>query len=183
MACGFLLLGCHSEPNRTTPFPAVARQVLPAFSGPGCLRHGCPWLRAWSRLAWHSLTRELLLATQAGSPLSSEEPPNPVKMRVGQTHAWRGLPQRRPGLPPGARPQPRSRRRALGNAWAPALGCHVGAPGVAKVLPEPAFEDCSRQGPSPAPNWPERLRRPGFSPQTYSERTSDISCRPITGSR
>lgn len=26
-------------------------------------------------------------------------------MRVGQTHAWRGLPQRRPGLPPGVRPQ------------------------------------------------------------------------------
>lgn len=77
--------------------------------------------------------------------------PNLVKMRVGQTHAWKRLPERRPGLPPGARPPSRglgAGRRvgpfpAPGNARAPAQGHHVGAPGVAR---------CSRnQPPKTAP--------------------------------
>lgn len=54
--------------NRTTPFPPAAREVLPAFSGPGCFRHGCPRLRAWSRLAWRCLTRGLYSRRKQGVP-------------------------------------------------------------------------------------------------------------------
>lgn len=49
------------------------------------------------------------------------------------------------------------------NAWAPAQGHHVGAPGVATSSRNQPPKTAPRMGPSPAPNWPERHSRPGFS--------------------
>lgn len=102
-----------------------------------------------------------------GAPESSQDArrSNTRLERAPSTPPWpaAGSPSPSPGLGAGRRSGPFP---APGNAWAPAVGHHVGAPGVARCS---APEDCSRKGPSPAPNWPERLSRPGFSPQTYLE--------------
>lgn len=54
---------------------------------------------------------------------------------------------------------------APGNAWALAQGHHVGAPGVATCSQNQPPRTAPRMGPSPAPNWPKRHSRPGFSPK------------------
>lgn len=174
MACGFLLLGCQwVQPNH--PISARGSGSSAGLQRPGLLSAWLPLVTGLESARPALPHQRTIHDVSRVSPEFTGAPGSSQGARRSNTRLARA-PQRRPGLPPVARPpapvsaqaggaapfQPPGTRGLRPRATTWGLQAWQGAPGT-------SLEDCSRKGPRPAPNWPERLSRPGFSPQTSLE--------------